>query len=48
MVKKLYGEEYAVSEKIGAFIREHYDYEISEEEKAYLTLHIRRIQPNIQ
>ncbi len=48
MVRSLYGREYAVSEKIASFIREEYEYEISEEEKAYLTLHIRRIQPNIQ
>lgn len=48
MVRNLYGREYAVSEKVGEFIRKEYNYEISEEEKAYLTLHIRRIQPNIQ
>ena len=48
MVRTLYSREYAVSEKIAAFISEKYNHEISEEEKAYLTLHIRRIQPNIQ
>ena len=48
MVRNLYGREYAISEKIAVFIREKYHHEISEEEKAYLTLHIRRIQPNIQ
>ena len=48
IVKSLYDKEYAISEKIGEFIRETYNYEITEEEKAYLTLHIRRIQPNIQ
>jgi len=48
MVRTLYSREYAISEKIAAFIREKYEHEISEEEKAYLTLHIRRIQPNIQ
>ena len=48
MVRTLYSREYAISEKIADFIREKYEHEISEEEKAYLTLHIRRIQPNIQ
>lgn len=48
MVKTLYGREYAISEKIATFISEEYNNDISEEEKAYLTLHIRRIQPNIQ
>ena len=47
MVRGLYGKEYAISEKIAVFIREKHHHEISEEEKAYLTLHIRRIQPNI-
>lgn len=47
MVKSLYKREYAISEKIAAFISEKYNHEIAEEEKAYLTLHIRRIQPNI-
>ena len=48
MVQRLYAREYAISEKIAAFIAEKYSHEISQEEKAYLTLHIRRIQPNIQ
>lgn len=48
MVQRLYTREYAISEKIAAFIAEKYNHEISPEEKAYLTLHIRRIQPNIQ
>ena len=48
MVQRLYTREYAISEKIAAFIAEKYNHEISPEEKSYLTLHIRRIQPNIQ
>ena len=48
IVQRLYAREYAISEKIAAFIAEKYHHEISKEEKAYLTLHIRRIQPNIQ
>jgi len=47
MVQHLYAREYAISEKIAVFIAENYNHEISKEEKAYLTLHIRRIQPNI-
>ncbi len=47
MVKSLYKREYAISEKVALFIREQCNHEIAEEEKAYLTLHIRRIQPNI-
>lgn len=46
MVICLYEKEYAVSEKIAAFIKERYHHEISREEKVYLTIHIRRIQPN--
>lgn len=48
MVIRLYEKEYAISEKIAAFIKETYDHEISREEKAYLTIHIRRIQPDIE
>ena len=48
MVQRLYAREYAISEKIATFIAEKYNHKISQEEKAYLTLHIRRIQPNIQ
>lgn len=47
MISNLYKREYAISEKISDFIKEKYNHEISQEEKAYLTLHIRRIQPNI-
>lgn len=47
MVIRLYEREYAISEKIAAYIKETYDHEISKEEKVYLTIHIRRIQPDI-
>ena len=47
MVRHLYEKEYNISKKIAYFIRESYEHEISEEEMAYLTIHIRRIQPNI-
>ncbi len=47
MVVKLYEKEYAISEKVARFIKEKYDHEITREEKVYLTIHIRRIQPNI-
>lgn len=48
MVNRLYEKEFAISEKIAAFIKDRYDHEISKEEKAYLTIHIRRIQPEIK
>lgn len=48
VIQRLYAREYAISKKIAEYIAEKYNYEISQEEKAYLTLHIRRIQPNIQ
>lgn len=47
MVSRLYKKEYKISERIACFIHENYEHEISEEEKAYLTIHIRRIQPFI-
>lgn len=47
VIQRLYAREYAISKKIAEYIAEKYNYEISQEEKAYLTLHIRRIQPNI-
>ena len=47
MVKHLYGREYSVSETIADYIAEQYDFKISAEEKAYLALHIRRVQPNV-
>ena len=37
--------EYACSEKIAHYIKMRYDHEITDEETAYLAVHIRRIQP---
>ena len=48
MVTRLYPAEYACSKKIGDYIKEHYGQTITNEELAYLTVHIRRIQPNIK
>lgn len=48
LVRGLYAKEFSISQKIADFIKERYDYEIAEEEKAYLTIHIRRIQPGIK
>jgi len=44
MVRNLYGREFAISQKIAEYIKARFDYDIPEEEKAYLTIHIRRIQ----
>ena len=43
MAKAMYPTEYACSEKIAQYIKAQCDTDISEEDKAYLTIHIRRI-----
>lgn len=43
MIMNLYPEEYKCSHLIGEFINENFDYMITDEELAYLTVHIRRI-----
>lgn len=47
MIAKLYPKEYECSKKVGTYIDAHYGYTITKEELAYLTVHIRRIQPNV-
>lgn len=42
-IKQKYPREYVCSQKIAAYIREHYQTELTEEEQMYLTIHIRRI-----
>lgn len=48
MITRLYPTEYACSKKIGDYIKARYGQTITKEELAYLTVHIRRIQPNIK
>lgn len=48
MIARLYPAEYACSRKIGDYIKERYGQTITKEELAYLTVHIRRIQPNVK
>ena len=48
MIVRLYPAEYACSRKIGDYIKERYGQTITKEELAYLTVHIRRIQPNVK
>lgn len=48
VITRLYPTEYACSKKIGDYIKERYGQTITKEELAYLTVHIRRIQPNIK
>lgn len=43
MISAQYPKEFGYSEKIADLISQRYQYQICEEEKAYLTLHIRRI-----
>lgn len=45
MIAGLYAEEYRISGKISEHIKTQYNYTIPSEEMAYLTIHIRRIQP---
>jgi len=46
MISSLYPKEYEISEKIGRFISEKYKKNITREEEVYLTVHIKRIQPD--
>lgn len=43
MIKQLYPDEYKCSCKVKKFLTKTYNYEVSQEEVAYLTLHIRRV-----
>ncbi len=43
IIKEKYRNSYLCVEKIADMIRKNYDYEISDEEKLYLTIHIHRI-----
>lgn len=44
MIAKMYPEEYACSEKVQALVRQKYGHRMTEEEAAYLALHIKRIR----
>ena len=44
MVKENYPREYDCSKKIGSFIRDKYDYEVTNEELMYLAIHIKRMR----
>ncbi|HEX3075899.1 MAG TPA: PRD domain-containing protein [Lachnospiraceae bacterium] len=43
MVNEPYANEYKCAQKIGIYIRNEYNIDLSEEEMAYLTIHIKRI-----
>ena len=43
MIRSMYPEEFKCSQSIGQYIEENFEYNITEEELAYLTVHIRRI-----
>lgn len=47
MIIKLYPREFECSKKIGDYINERYGHSVTREELAYLTVHIKRIQPNV-
>ena len=40
--------KYDVSEKISQFVQSKYGYDIPKEEKVYLAVYIKRIQPHIE
>lgn len=44
MIAKMYPEEYACSEKVQTLVRQKYGHRMTEEEAAYLALHIKRIR----
>lgn len=44
MIDRMYPEEYACSQKVQVLIQREYGHEVTEEEMAYLALHIRRIR----
>ncbi len=44
LIGRLYAEEYACGQRIRTLVREKYGYTITDEEAAYLALHIRRIR----
>ncbi|MDD3206101.1 MAG: PRD domain-containing protein [Lachnospiraceae bacterium] len=46
MITSLYPKEYNCANKIAEFIKEKYEYVLPKEELAYLTVHIKRIQPD--
>ena len=43
-----YPKEYDISEKISQFVQSKYGYDIPKEEKVYLAVYIKRIQPHIE
>ena len=48
MIINKYPKEYDVSEKISQFVQSKYGYDIPKEEKVYLAVYIKRIQPHIE
>lgn len=48
MVIRLYPKSFAVVERISAYMYEKYEYEMKMDEMVNMTIHIRRIQPNIE
>ena len=44
VIDRLYPEEYACNQKIQALIKLQYRHQVTEEEVAYLALHIKRIR----
>lgn len=48
MIRQMYPEEYDCSRQVKEFIKHSYDHEVSEEEVAYLAVHIRRVRSHSQ
>lgn len=47
MVTRMYPVEYACSKRVGKYIEERYGQKVTDEELSYLTVHIRRIRPDL-
>lgn len=48
MIQKSYPKEYECSCKIGAFIKERYDYTVTSEELMYLAIHVKRMRDTLK
>lgn len=47
LIKDKYKKQYECAQKIGAYVKKNYDYDVSDSELIYLSLHLNRITSNI-
>lgn len=48
MVIRLYSKSFEITEKVASYMKEKYNYDMKEDEMVNMTIHIRRIQPDIE